>query len=188
MSRLVALDSGLLLLIQEYLRADWMNGFWRAISGLGNLGLFWILLSLILLLFRSTRRAGAAALCSMALCFVCSNLILKHLVARARPYELFTALRPLIALPADTSFPSGHTTNGFAAALCYLRMGGGPRWLAPLSVTLAGLIAFSRLYVGVHYPSDVLGGMAVAFFGSWLVCRLLNRRQSGAPEDSALSE
>ena len=61
MSRLVALDSGLLLLIQEYLRADWMNGFWRAISGLGNLGLFWILLSLILLLFRSTRRAGAAA-------------------------------------------------------------------------------------------------------------------------------
>ena len=186
MSQLIALDGGLLLLIQEHLRADWMDGFWKGMTSLGDGGMFWILLSLILLFFRPTRKAGAAALLSVALCFVCSNLILKHLVARARPYELFTALRPLIPLPTDSSFPSGHTTASFAAALSYLRMKPG-MWTA-LAVLLAALIALSRLYVGVHYPTDVVGGFLVAFIGSWLVCRWLKGRKTGIIEEKTPSE
>ena len=186
MSQLIALDGGLLLLIQEHLRAGWMNGFWKGVTSLGDAGLFWIGLSLILLFFRPTRRAGAAALISIALCFVCSNLILKHVAARARPYELFAALQPLIPRPTDYSFPSGHTTASFAAALSYLRM--KPGRLAALAVVLAALIAFSRLYVGVHYPTDVLGGFLVAFFGSWLVCWRLKGRKTGIIEENTPSE
>ena len=106
MSRLAALDGGLLLLIQEHLRADWMNGFWAAVSRLGDAGVFWIFLSLILLFFPRTRRAGIAGLVSLALSLLCGNLALKHLVARPRPFALIPALRPLVELPKDFSFPS----------------------------------------------------------------------------------
>ena len=186
MSRLAALDGGMLLLIQEHLRADWMNGFWAAVSRLGDAGVFWIFLSLILLFFPRTRRAGIAGLVSLALSLLCGNLALKHLVARPRPFALIPALRPLVELPKDFSFPSGHTSASFAAALSYLRVAPGKP--AVLAVVLAALIAFSRLYVGVHYPTDVLGGFLLGFFISWLVCARLKKRearQSLPPEEPA---
>ena len=170
MEWLASLDAGILLFIQEYIRIDFMNGFWRFITSLGNQGWFWIAVSVILLIPKRTRYIGLAALLSLAVNFLIANLILKPLVARIRPYEAIEGLKILIAAPHDYSFPSGHTSASFAAALVYLRK--MPKPYGVCFVVLAALIAISRLYVGVHYPTDVLGGFLIGMISSWAVCRL----------------
>ncbi len=153
------IDLAILLFLQEHVRMAWMDGFWRFITSLGNAGWFWIMTAAFLLLFPKTRRIGGAAALSMFFGFLLTNVLLKNLVARTRPYDLYEALIPLIEKPHDFSFPSGHTCVSFAAALVYMRMAPGA-W-GKASVILAVLIAFSRMYVGVHYPTDVLGGLMV---------------------------
>lgn len=171
MDTLLQLDGNFLLWIQDNFRQDFMDGFWIFITSLGNAGWFWIALSILLVIFPTTRKAGITALLSLLLCALITNVCLKNLVARPRPYTQLPDLTLLIAKPADWSFPSGHTTASLAAAYCYYRM--LPKKLyGILALILAALIAFSRLYVGAHYPSDILGGLIVGIFGSWLVCRL----------------
>lgn len=173
-------DLSILLFIQAHLRLDWMTPFWKAITALGDAGLFWIGLSALLLIPKRTRWAGVCGLLSMGLGFLISNLLLKNLIARIRPYDLEQALIPLITRPTDYSFPSGHTTASFACALSLFRT--LPRRYGAAAVVLAALIAFSRLYVGVHYPTDILGGLAVAAVSSWVVCRAVRafrRRKAG---------
>lgn len=171
------IDTIILLFIQEHMRADVMHGFWRAVTSLGNVGWFWIFTSILLMVNKKTRRAGAAAFCSIALGALITNLALKNLVDRTRPYEAVAAVIPLIPYPVDSSFPSGHTCASFAAALIYIRM--LPRQVGITAVVLASLIAFSRLYLGVHYPSDVLGGFAVACVVSWVVYKLQSHIEPG---------
>jgi len=167
MSALLELDGRILLLIQDNLRSELWTWFWRGVTFLGNGGWFWIALGIALLFFKKTRFAGLTALLSLLLCFLITNLLLKNLVARPRPYEEISALIPLIAKPTDYSFPSGHACASFASAFMYIRT--LPRRYGVMTIVLASMIAFSRLYLGVHYPSDILGGIAVAAFGSWLV-------------------
>lgn len=170
MSYLLQLDGNILLYIQDYIRQDWMTPFWKFITSLGNSGWFWIALSLLLVIPQRTRKAGIAAVLAMAIGALITNVTLKNLVARTRPYEVIEGLRLLIEKPHDYSFPSGHTSASFAAAMVYYRM--GPRkWGIP-AVILASLIAFSRLYVGVHYPSDVLGGLLIGVFAAWAAVKL----------------
>ena len=167
MNSLLALDSGILLYIQDYVREPFMNPFWIYITSLGDGGIFWITLSLLLMIPKRTREIGAAALVSMALCALCTNIILKPLIARIRPSEVIEGLTTLIPDPTESSFPSGHTTASFACALVLIQT--LPRGYGVPALILAALVGFSRLYVGVHYPSDVLGGIAVALAGSTLV-------------------
>ena len=93
-----------------------------------------------------------------------TNLLIKNAVARPRPFDTYTQIIPLITRPKDYSFPSGHTCASFAVALVCLRMLPGKWGILP--VVLAGMIAFSRLYLGVHYPGDVLAGFLVALLTS----------------------
>lgn len=169
MEWLIQLDGGILLFIQEFIRMDFMNGFWQFITSLGDKGWFWIALSVILLIPRKTRYIGLAALLSLTVNAMITNVTLKPLVARTRPYEAIEGLKILVAAPHDFSFPSGHTSASFAAALVYLRK--MPKKYGVWFVVLAALIAFSRLYVGVHYPTDVLAGFLIGLFSSWAVCR-----------------
>lgn len=152
-----------------------MNGFWLFITTLGNSGWFWIALSIGLCIFPQTRKAGILALFSLALCALVTNVCLKNLVARPRPYTQIPGLEILISPPKDWSFPSGHTTASFAAACSYVRGLPEKRFGIP-AVILAFLIAFSRLYIGVHYPSDVLAGMLVGITGSWIVFLLYKKK------------
>ena len=99
---------------------------------------------------------------SLAVGALITNVFLKNAVARIRPYDLYPVIELLVEKQTDFSFPSGHTCASFAAALVYLRM--FPERKGWGFVILAVLIGFSRLYVGVHYPTDVLGG----FFVGWL--------------------
>lgn len=155
-------DVWILMLIQEYLRADWMTGFWKAVTFLGNAGWFWIVTAVVFALIPKTRRAGLTAGFSLAVGALITNVFLKNAVARIRPYDLYPVIELLVEKQTDFSFPSGHTCASFAAALVYLRMFPERKGLG--FVILAVLIGFSRLYVGVHYPTDVLGG----FLAGWL--------------------
>ena len=92
------------------------------------------------------------------------NMILKPLVARMRPFTVNTAIELLIPPPTDFSFPSGHTYASFASATAICR---NNRKIGVPALILASLIAFSRLYLYVHYPSDVLGGAVVGLAAAW---------------------
>lgn len=161
------IDTDILLFIQNHMRIEIWNGFWRFITSLADKGWFWITVSILLLAPKKTRTAGIASLVSLMLCFWVTNVIVKEWVARPRPYNTIEAIIPLIREPRDYSFPSGHTTASFAGALAFFRW--LPRKYGIPAVCLAGMIGFSRLYLGVHYPSDVLGGFLVAWAGSTCV-------------------
>lgn len=158
-------DENVLIFIQEYIRQDWMDGFWKTITHLGDGGIFWIVLALILLIPKQTRKAGVSALLAMGIGALITNVAIKNIVARIRPYDTITELILLIERQHDFSFPSGHTCASLAAACALYHT--LPRKWGVACIVLAVLIALSRLYVGVHYPSDVLGGAAVGIFAGW---------------------
>ena len=161
------LDLSILLFIQEHLRFAWMNDFWEFITHFGDGGIFWIVLTLALMIPKRTRKAGIVAACSLLLGFLITNVTLKPLVDRVRPYNYSDVIIPLGRIPVESSFPSGHTCASFACALIYVRM--LPKKCGISLLVLAVLISLSRLYLCVHFPTDVLGGFLVALFSSMLV-------------------
>ena len=180
---LSALDGNILLWIQEFLRVDLLNAVLSFYTKLGDSGLAWIAVSVIMLIFPKTRRAGLLALLAMALGFLCTNVVLKHLVARPRPWLVVEGLTFLVVEPDPNSFPSGHATCAFAAGGAWWRTQ-TRRWARVTGLVLAAVMAFSRLYVGVHFPSDVLVGCLVGFGCSQLVWLLWRRfrPEQDAPE------
>jgi len=150
----------------------WLTPVMTFLSFLGNAGWIWIALGAILLIFRRTRWAGLCVLLSLLLGFLVNNLLLKNVVARVRPYNAVPALVALIPPPTDWSFPSGHACASFASATAMaLTFGKKGAW----AFVLAALIALSRIYVGVHYPSDVLVGALIGALAAVCVCWALNR-------------
>ena len=150
--------------IQENLRCGFLDVFMPALTRLGDGGVFWIVLSLALLLFPKTRRTGAIVTMALLLEFLCCNLLLKPLVARIRPYDVNPSVVLLVQRLADFSFPSGHTGVAFAvtSGLYYSK---SPLW-SPAAV-LSIVMAFSRLYLYVHYPTDVLAGVLLGIMAGW---------------------
>lgn len=158
------IDVNILLWIQDNLRNAFLTPVFAGITKLGDIGLIWIIISLGMLFFRKTRATGTMCLIALICSVVVNNLLLKNLVARARPFDTYQMIIPLISRPTDFSFPSGHTAASFACAgVMYRHL---PKKAGISSIILAVLIAFSRLYLGVHYPSDVLiGGISGFLMG-----------------------
>ena len=174
-SKLLLLDGNILLWIQEYLRQDWMTPFWKFVTFLGDGGWFWITLSVILLIQKKTRKVGGAALVALGIGAIITNVFLKNVVARIRPYEVIDGLLLLVGKQSDFSFPSGHSCASFAAAFAYYKM--SPKRYGIVALVLAGLIAFSRLYVGVHYPSDVIIGSIIGVLSGWMAYWIMEGRK-----------
>ena len=167
LSSIEGFDVAILLFIQEHIRNSLFDKLFIPITHFSDDALFWVLLVLVLLWSPKTRRIGAAALISMVICYLLCSVWLKDYVARIRPYDAYNSIRLLIEKQDEFSFPSGHSTMSFASSLIYVRMMEKPFGTATL--LLAILIAFSRLYVGVHYPSDVLAGFLLALVVSTIV-------------------
>ena len=127
------------------------------------------MIPLVLFAIRKTRRQGAAVICGLVLDLIACNLLLKPLFGRIRPFAVNPAVTLLIRPPLDASFPSGHTAASFAAVFA-LKASGNPLWKPALG--LAVLIAFSRLYLYVHWPSDVLGGALLGTAVGWMGAKL----------------
>ena len=154
--------------IQAHLRCGFLDAVLPIISWTANHGEIWILLALALVLRKSSRRQGWTVALALVLDLVCCNLLLKPLIGRVRPFAVNPAVELLVSPPLDASFPSGHTAASFAAVFA-LRESGSPLWKPALAVAV--LIAFSRLYLYVHWPSDVLGGALLGAFLGWAAAR-----------------
>ncbi len=176
MQQLIAWESELLLWIQNNLRMEALTPVVKAVTHLGDKGIFWILLTLLLLAIPKTRKAGLCSLCALIGSALVNNVVLKNVVARTRPYEVIPGLELLVAKAHDFSFPSGHSAASFASATALYRT--LPKKYSIWALLLAACIAFSRLYIGIHYPTDVLAGtldgILLGYFSVPAVDRLTN--------------
>lgn len=143
------------------------------LSTLGDGGILWIALGLLLLWPKRYRSTGIQMLVSIAITFIIGNLVLKNVVMRARPCMIDTTILPLIRVPGDYSFPSGHSMNGFTAAVALFC--NQKKWGIP-AIALAALIAFSRLYNFVHFPTDVMFGMLLGTTVAVVVCTIFRKK------------
>ena len=169
---LLNLDGGFLLFLQESVRNPILDNIMIFITSLGNGGLIWIAATIVLLIPKKTRKAGIMSAVALLGSLIINNNIVKNIVQRPRPFVTFTDLQIIIPTPSEFSFPSGHTSSSFAAAAVFYRH--LPKKLGLPAVILAGLIGFSRLYVGVHYPTDVIAGVLMGILLSYLAEYLVN--------------
>lgn len=195
MDSITQLDGNLLIGIQHTLNADWLTPVMKIITLFGEDGIFWILVCLVLILFRRTRRLGVICSLSLLFTFITCNLILKPAVDRIRPWVTFQMVNAMLPPPGDASFPSGHSANsmGPAWALFIATMpvrtaagrsydevrclgwkgeGASPQMMHRLgiaAVILAVLIGVSRLYLGMHYPTDVACGLLLGMIAATAV-------------------
>lgn len=160
-------EGAILLWIQNGLRGPLTDPIVSFYTQLGNTGMIWIVLSVLMLCFKRTRRAGIAGLLALAVGFVLTNLTIKPLVGRIRPWLTVEGLTALVAEHDPHSFPSGHTCAAFAA-VCGWRPHLPKGW-GNAALVCAALMGFSRLYVGVHFPTDVLVGALVGALSAWLI-------------------
>ena len=151
------------------------------ITSLGNAGIIWIILLVVLLIQR--KKSGVILLAALLIEVVLCNGIVKNLVARTRPYDVNTAVKLLAAKPHDYSFPSGHTAASFTSVAALYWAGEKKLWKAAFVLAIA--IAFSRLYLYMHDPTDVLGGILLGVLagylgslaGNWICNRKVERGQ-----------
>ncbi len=176
-----ALDGAILLWIQSCLRLPILDGFFMFFTQLGNAGLIWIAISLAMLFFPKTRKVGIWTLAALLMGVLCTNVLLKNIVGRQRPWLVVEGLTYLVQEHDPLSFPSGHTCAAFAAGGLWFRMA-QRRWVKALCLGQAFLMAWSRLYVGVHFPTDVLAGMLIGFACSQLAWYLSRRVAAGRGE------
>ncbi len=169
---LLNLDGGFLLFLQESVRNPVLNSIMIFITSLGNGGMIWIGATILLMIPKKTRKVGLMSAVALIGSLIINNNIIKNIVQRPRPFVSFTDIQILIPTPSEYSFPSGHTSSSFAAAAVFYRH--LPKKLGVPSVVLAGLIGFSRLYVGVHYPTDVIAGVIMGILLSYMAEVLVN--------------
>lgn len=168
------IEFDILNFIQQNMKNDILTPILKAISYMGNAGIIWIIIALLFILIKKYRKIGITMCIGLVLCLIIGNGILKPLIARTRPYDLEINSNILIQIekPNDYSFPSGHTLAAFTSAVIILLYN---KRLGIFAIILASLMAFSRLYFYVHFPTDVLGGIilgiAFALISKWIVKR-----------------
>ena len=167
---------------------DILTTIFRWITILGEGGIIWILIALLLLLKKKTRMIGVTVIVALLFSLLIGNLTLKPLVARMRPCWQNPDILLLIANPTDFSFPSGHAMSSFAAAMGIWMW---RRRLGALALAAAVVMASTRLYFYVHYPTDILAGLLIgillgvsAYFVTKRGYQLWEKRKSGKSEHS----
>lgn len=176
----VSFDLPILDWIQANLKSAFLNEVMPIITMFGDGGIFWIACAVILLCIPKTRKTGLGMAFALIMGLIVCNITLKPLVGRIRPYDFQEKLGVVIPLLTermhDFSFPSGHTIASFEAATVLLI---NNKKLGIPAMILAVLIAFSRLYLYVHYPTDVIfsvfAGILFAFLGNWLAGKVMAR-------------
>ncbi|NFL87163.1 phosphatase PAP2 family protein [Clostridium botulinum] len=164
-------DNKILEFIRINLHTPMMDKIVPIVTSLGNMGLIWIVIGLAFIANKKYRKYGFIMLCTLCIGALIGDGIIKPIVARARPFNFVENIQLLIKAPTSYSFPSGHTMSSFAAAtIIYIankKMGIG-------AFLLAALIGFSRMYLYVHYPSDVLVGCVLGITLSTCVYKIIS--------------
>lgn len=185
------MESQILFFIQDCVRSAFLDWIFIPATHLGDGGAVWIVATVLMLCFKKTRSAGIACAFALVIMLVINNLTLKVLIDRQRPYLVLENLRLLVKPAVDSSFPSGHTSASFAFTAAVFLSCGRKIWIP--SLILAVLISLSRLYVGIHWPSDVLCGVilgcvygAMGFFAAKKIVRTLGKSRESS--DDSLSD
>ena len=152
------IDFAVLDWIQNNLRCGFLDFLMPKITMIGEKGILYVVLCLIMVCFKRCRKAGITILGGMTAGLLIVNMLIKNAVARMRPFQINAAIELLVKAPNEYSFPSGHAVHGFIFAtvlMCYDKRLGIP------ALIVAVLVSFSRLYLYVHFPTDVLAGAAI---------------------------
>lgn len=158
-------DFEILFFIQNHIRNNVLDVIVPFYSNLGNDGIIWIVVGIIMLLPKKTRKCGIMVLGALLVMLVVNNIVLKNLFAVSRPCATYPEMVDLVHVPTSYSFPSGHTVSAMAVAFTILTQ---HKKLGIVAVVMALLMGLTRLYVFVHFPTDVYGGIilgaAIALF------------------------
>lgn len=168
------IDLNILEIINQYIHNPVLDKIMVGLTTLGDGGLLWIFLGLLLALTKKYRFAGIMILCSLLLNYILVDGVLKNLIQRPRPFEAIPTISLLIEKPLSYSFPSGHASSAFAAAGILLYKF---KNLSLYIIILAGMMAFSRVYLLVHYPSDILVGMMIGLISSKIIITLFEYKK-----------
>lgn len=169
------IDFSILDFIQSYIRCGFLDVIMPVITTLGNGGAIWIIIAISLALTKKYRKMGLTMGLALIFSLLIGNIMLKPAVARVRPFNINTSMELLIKAPVDFSFPSGHAMSSFAAATviyCYNKKYGIG------ALILATLIAFSRLYLYVHFPSDVIVGTIIGVLLALAAVKIMKKSSS----------
>lgn len=158
--------------IQNYMRSGFLDAVMSFFTKIGDNGIIWIVLTLICLITDKYRKLGSAMAVSLVICLLLGNEVLKEVFARQRPY-IINEIQLIIAPPGGYSFPSGHTMSSFAAAAS---IGLTHKKYAKWAYIIAGLIAFSRMYLYVHFLTDVLAGALFGLLFGWIGTAIVYRK------------
>ena len=146
----------------------------------GSYGQLWLIIAALLLIFKGTRKAGVSVLIAYLAVYLLGQIVLKQLISRPRPCQIDQAFALLVARPSSSSFPSTHSAWAFGAATAiFMRH----RKLGAAAYAVAALIAFSRMYMFLHFPTDVLFGtalgIALGVLAHWITKALWKRFARG---------
>lgn len=154
------------------MRTEWLDTLIPIISSFADKGIGWIIVAIVLTCIPKYRKAGITMGLALVFCLLIGNLTLKPLIARPRPYSYFPEMTLLVAPLADFSFPSGHTFSGFASATALFLY---HKKFGVVAYSLATIIAFTRLYLYVHFPSDILAGIVLGVVCGWVAYHCVQR-------------
>ena len=173
LDKLLEIDGQILIWIQENLRCAPLTPVIKAITYTGNGGIIAIVAAVLLMIIPKTRKLGFLCGAALIVDLLLVVLTIKPAVARVRPYEVVEGLKLIIERQHDASFPSGHSAATFTIASVMLYE--VPRRISIPVLIFAFLMGFSRLYVGVHYPTDVLCGAMIGVIIGLTVCVVYHR-------------
>ena len=166
LQRIQDFDIAVLNFINSYCHNPVLDRIMPLITYLGDMGFVWVIISVVLLANKKYRRTGIMVICALIMASLLGDGIIKNLIQRPRPCVDIPAFKLLIAKPLSYSFPSGHTATAFAATGVLAKAFEKYRIYI---ILLASMIAFSRMYLDVHYPTDIIGGIILGFFCSAMV-------------------
>ena len=172
LEKIYSTDFMILDWIQGHLRCGWMDWLMPKITFLGEAGLIWIVILLLFLWMKTRRKCGWKMAVSLVICLLLGQFILKNIFARPRPCWINTAVEMLVKVPKDYSFPSGHSMSGISSAFIILL---DDRRVGIPACILAVVIAFSRLYLYVHFPTDVLAGAVMGILLAIAVDKIVEK-------------
>ncbi len=175
MNLIQSIDVNLLIFIQEKMHTTVMNKIMPIITSLGNAGFIWVVITMLFLINRKYRKVGFMMVLGLILVTILGEGIIKHVVHRTRPCVDMPTVEMLIKKPTSYSFPSGHTSSSFVAVGILMN---NVRKYGIYALLVAVLIAFSRLYLFVHYPSDVVGGITLGLVCAKIVNTIFKKRLS----------
>lgn len=165
------IDIKTLEIIKEYFSSPIMDSIMVLITNLGDRGLIWIIISIILLISKKYKKIGITMIVALLLTSIAGEGIIKNIIQRPRVFNSLMDIELIIKAPSSYSFPSGHTASSFAAATV---LGYYIKKYKYVFYFCAFLVAFSRLYLWVHYPSDIVGGIILGILGGYIAIIIIN--------------